>query len=69
MWVFMRVQNQNILKLGETLILRIMITNKWTEEVDVLISIPASSDYKFVEIDKENGAEGSTVDGAQQVKF
>jgi len=67
MWIFIKVGGQTKVRLGEILSLEILISNKWSEPVDALLSIPASDDYSFVQIDREDGSLGSPVSGEQQV--
>lgn len=67
MWIFLILKAQDKLRLGEIISLRVLVTNKWTEPVDALISIPASDDYEFVEIDREDGSTSHSVSGEHQV--
>ncbi|KAF6025141.1 Tep6 [Bugula neritina] len=67
MWIFIKVGGQTKVRLGEILSLEILISNKWSEPVDALLSIPASDDYSFVQIDREDGSLGSPVSGEQQI--
>lgn len=67
MWLYVKVEGQNKVRLGETTSMKVLVVNKWEEPVDVLLSIPASDDYSFMEIDRDDGARANAVDGEQQV--
>ena len=67
MWIFLIIKAQNKLRKGEILSLRILVTNKWSEPVDALVSIPASKDYKFVQVDREQASNTESVKGEHQV--
>lgn len=65
----MIVGGEKKIRLGEVLSLQMLLENKWTEPLDSLISIPASDDYEFVEIDREDGSTSHTVSGEHQVSL
>ncbi|XP_067941196.1 CD109 antigen-like [Watersipora subatra] len=67
MWIYLILKGESKLRLGETLALRVLVTNKYTQPVDALISVPASKDYKVVRIEGGNEPDTSNVDGEQQI--
>lgn len=67
MWMYIIVQGQNAIRFGEICTIKIMVANMWSEPIDVLLSIPASDKYEFMQIDRLDGANAYSVPGEQQV--
>lgn len=66
--MYIKLQGQDKIRLGEICTIKVLVVNKWEEPIDVLLSIPASDDYEFMEVDRDNGARASGVPGEHQVK-
>lgn len=62
--MYIHVAGPKSMRLGEVVSLRVTIFNRWTEEMDILISVKGSPDYNFMEIDRL----ASAVTGAEPVK-
>jgi len=67
--MFISVQGPKRIKQGEHMSLRISVFNYWDEEMDILVSIKKSADYKFAAYDVNRGSteQAVAVDGEHQV--
>ena len=67
MWMYIILQGQDSIRLGETCTIKVLVVNKWEEPIDVLLTIPASEKYEFVHVDRTDGARAYSVPGEHQV--
>lgn len=65
--MYIHVAADKRLRLGEIMALRVTIFNNWSDEMDILITIPGSEKYKFVQVERSQGSEAAKVDGEHQV--
>ena len=67
--MYITIQGPNYAKVGEHISLRISVFNFWDEAMDVLITLPGSDDYQFVELNFESASENpvTIVEGTHQV--
>lgn len=65
--MYINVAADKRLRLGEIVALRVTIFNNWSDEMDILITIPASEKYKFVQVERSQASEAGKVDGEHQV--
>jgi len=67
--MYIHIQAATKSRLGEIIAMRITIFNKWTEAMDILLTIAASDLYKFVEVDRLDSQAHVQVNGQQQVAY
>ena len=67
MWTFLLVSGKDKIVLGEILSLALIVSNKWTQPIDALISISASEDYQFVQVERDQASQTKSVQGEHQV--
>ena len=65
--MYINVAAAKKMRLGEILSLRVTIFNLWSQQMDVLISVKGSSDYNFIQINRDGGDTDTAVPGEQQV--
>lgn len=67
--MYITVEGASYARTGEHVSLRVAIFNFWDEDMDVLLTVPASDDYQFVELDLDSGGSdlANPVDGTHQV--
>ena len=69
--MYITVEGASYAKTGEHMSLRVAVFNFWKEDMDVLLTIPASDDYQFVQVDLDADSADifAGVDGSHQVSI